>query len=376
MTTTAQNMELARQLRSLTIVREDSPAATAVQAEPANGRVRKPFGWRAGLLLGLAIVVGGLGYGVKTGQAEGWVAQVAALLPQKGEAAKTDVAAAPNVPPPAAAPLVAVTTPAVIGSGYVIAEREVVLRPQIGGRVARLDLEVGDRFAQGQVLAELDDTAATTAVQIATLELALAKQTHARLRIKQDQMGAEVTRLEKLVAKGAVASADLDAARFDTLLMEQDVLAAASAIEVARLQLTQSQQLLVQHRITAPFDGVVVERQASLGDIVASGLNGDAPGIAVLLDTSALAVEVDVSENNLRQLSSGQIAAVTLDAYPDQTFEARVSVIAAKVSAQKGTVAVRLKFTKPPGDSVLANMSAKVSFEPAAKTAELISKGN
>ncbi len=119
----------------------------------------------------------------------------------------------------------------------------------------------------------------------------------------------------------------------------------------------------------APFDGIVVDRQLNPGDIAVSAVDGGpAQGIATLIDPAALTIEVDVSESNLAQIEPGQGAEVQLDAWPGKPLRATVRTVAPKISIQKGTVLVRLKFDHPQV-GVFANMAAKVTFDTSRQTA-------
>ena len=341
---------LMTQLRSLSLKQEQRPAAPA-KARPSSRRL----GW---LVLGTSLAL----------------CSAAALLAEDPAGA---VAALMEVP----APVVAATAPApaavapplapaeVVGSGFVVAERIVVISSPEGGRLAALPFEVGDRFLAGDLLAEMEAPELAAELAVARARSDRAAAAVARAEAVLTEARAVEDRAERLAERGAgtrtgheEAGFAAERARLDLDLARQD--ARIATLEVARLE-----DDLARRRLTAPFDGVVVERLATPGALVPSGMGGDPleGGVLRILDPSALKVVVDVAETRIGAIKPGQAATAALDADPDRPLAMRVEAIAPEASVQKGTVAVRLAFEDgPPPGAVLTNMAAKVTFAPAA----------
>lgn len=379
--------DMLRQLQSLSIERTDS--APQRQVRVPERRRRK---WPMTLLLGciLAGAAGGAWY--KGVLPEGIMEQAAGLgeqwLPEfvldgdwlpgfEGtEAAEPAPPARVAAEEPVAPAPVPVAPPAVVGSGYVVAERELILMPDFGGRLAQVLIETGDRFEAGQVIAVLDGATARTDFGIAEANLSMAEASLAEAEAAVEEARADHDRQIRLAERGSVAKTQAEAARFALVRAERTRDVAARQVEIARLGVARQQEVLDRHRIAAPFGGVVVKRHLNPGDIAVSALDGGpGQGIATLIDPMALTIEVDVAETNLSRITAGQGADVVLDAWPGRSFRATVRTVAPKVSIQKGTVLVRLTFDTPPM-GVFANMAAKVTFDPAEQTAELQQKGN
>lgn len=390
----SNSSDILDQLKSLSIERVDDTAAP--QKAAATVRPRRSFPVKSAVLA-LLLGAGATGvwysgisqaeFAVK-GRAVVAAAVPAEYLPESWRAApEADAAAraAPSTPErlperltvsaepkPVVAPAAA---PSVVGSGYVVADRELVLFPDLGGRIARMDIDTGDAFAAGQVLAVLNSETAEADLAIARASLAAAEAEMAQTEASLKEARAAYARQDQLAARGSVPQTTVEAARFAVLRQESEARVAAQRIEIAQLEIDKIAETIARHTVRAPFAGIVVKRHLNAGDTAPSALSGrDGPGIATLIDPRALTIEVDVAEANLSRIFAGQTARVRLDAYPNRDVRAVVKTIAPKVSIQKGTVQVRLAFETLP-DGVFANMAAKVTFDAPEHTAALSQKG-
>ena len=285
-------------------------------------------------------------------------------------ASPQDGGIAPAVP-------IAVSPQAVIGSGYVVAGRMITLRPEVGGKVVSLPLDVGDHFIAGQVIAGLD-----TATSEIELKISRSQATAALIAVQRNEISLAkaqrtLARTRQLADRGAASQSSLDADELAVLQLSNDLDSARQAAETARLQVERQENTVSLHRIVAPFDGVIVARLAGLGDMVASGTDGGGPrdGIATLLDPDSLIIDVDIAQSNAARIEPGQTAIAVLDAFPDRQFKMRVTTIVPVASMQKGTVTARLEFLTAPA-GVLPNMAAKVTLNPPSLQAKADEKGN
>jgi RND family efflux transporter MFP subunit len=266
---------------------------------------------------------------------------------------------------------------AVIGSGYVVAGRMITLRPEVGGKVVSLPLDVGDHFIAGQVIARLDTTTSEIELKISRSQAAAALIAVQRNQISLAKAQRTLARTKQLADRGAASQSNLDTDELAVLQLSNDLDSARQAAETARLQVERQENTISLHRIVAPFDGVIVARLAGLGDMVASGTDGGGPrdGIATLLDPASLAIDVDIAQSNAARIEAGRAAIAVLDAFPDRQFKMRVTTIVPVASMQKGTVTARLEFLTAPS-GVLPNMAAKVTLNPPSLQAKADEKGN
>jgi RND family efflux transporter MFP subunit len=163
-------------------------------------------------------------------------------------------------------------------------------------------------------------------------------------------------RMKELREKGFVAQAELDAA--DTRLKR------AQAAVVASEAALRSAEVAVEYTlIRAPFDAVVLTKDADVGDIVTplgAAANAKA-AVVTIADMSSLQVEVDVSESNLGRVKAGQPCEIQLDAIPDERFPGFVHMIVPTADRTKASVMVKVRFSAR-NPRVLPEMSARVAF--------------
>jgi len=136
-----------------------------------------------------------------------------------------------------------------------------------------------------------------------------------------------------------------------------------AAIAAARATHRAARVAVEQTLIRAPFDGVVLTKNANVGDVITpfSSALGSQAAVVTMADMSTLEVEADVSESNIGKVQLGQACEVQLDALPGRRFRCEVQRLVPTVDRSKATVTVKVRFVdKDP--RVLPEMSAKVAF--------------
>ena len=248
-------------------------------------------------------------------------------------------------------------------SGYVVAQRKAAVASKVTGRLISLYVEEGSRVRKGQVIARLesDDVAAARDQSEANLDASR----YALEQAKAEFNDAAITfnRNKELIGQGYVAQAEYDAseARFRKARAGVSVAEAAVQASVAALQ---GANVAYEYTlIRAPFDAVVLTKNADIGDIVTPiGAAADAKAAVVsIADMSSLQVEVDVSESNLQQVKTGQPCEILLDALPEYRFRGAVHMIVPTADRTKATVMVKIRFIDS-DNRILPEMSAKVAF--------------
>jgi RND family efflux transporter MFP subunit len=134
------------------------------------------------------------------------------------------------------------------------------------------------------------------------------------------------------------------------------VKASTAALQVAKVSLEYT-------LIRAPFDSVVLTKNADIGDIVSpfSAAANAKAAVVTIADMSSLQVEVDVSESNIQKVTIGQPCEIQLDALPDSRFRGKVHMIVPTADRTKATVLVKARFIDR-DNRILPEMSAKVAF--------------
>jgi RND family efflux transporter MFP subunit len=136
-----------------------------------------------------------------------------------------------------------------------------------------------------------------------------------------------------------------------------------ASVAVARANLKSAEVSVDQTVIRAPFEGVVLTKNANVGDnITPFSSAADSKGAVVTIaDMATLEVEADVSESAIGRIRTGQPCEIQLDAIPGERFAGMVSRIVPTVDRAKATVLVKVRFAGRDA-RVLPDMSAKVAF--------------
>jgi RND family efflux transporter MFP subunit len=246
-------------------------------------------------------------------------------------------------------------------SGYITARRTATVSSEIMGLIKQVDVEEGMQVTQGQILAKLDDTLATVSVNLAQaqVESAVARNQSAIASLAEAQRQHTRTYSNQF-------SSDADKSRALTDLETADAnLANTQAdIKVAGFEAKRQQERLADHIIRAPFDGVVIIKNAQPGEIVSPSSAGGGftrTGICTIVDMDSLEIEVDVNESFIGRVYANQKVEAQLDAYSDWTIPASVIAIIPTADRGKATVKVRIRI-EIKDSKILPDMGVRVAF--------------
>lgn len=248
--------------------------------------------------------------------------------------------------------------------GFVTATRHATVSTRVAGIVRSVNVEAGDRVKEGQILGTLDADLAQRELQLAEgqVQVLASRVTSAEAQLRQAR--SDLAQEEQLYQQKFSSSARLTARQTAADIAQAAVQSARSDLEVARLQVQQQRSMLSNYTIRAPFAGIVTEKNAQMGELIApSGAGGGftRTGLCTIVDTNSLEVVVDVSEQLVTQVKPGQPAELTLYAYEGTVIKGQVSRIMPSADRAKGTLQVRLSILdKDP--RILPDMRARVSF--------------
>jgi RND family efflux transporter MFP subunit len=257
-------------------------------------------------------------------------------------------------------------------SGYVVAQRKAALASKITGRLISLMVEEGSRIKKGQIIARLenDDTTAARDQALAQRKVAEANLDEAKAELNLADLTYD--RNKRLLENRIVSRAEYDNAEARYKRAQAAVAAAEAAIRVSTAAIQGATVALDYALIRAPFDAVVLTKNADIGDIVTPlGAAATAKAAVVTIaDMRSLQVEADVSESNLGLIKAGQPCEIQLDALPDSRFAGVIHMIVPTADRSKASVMVKVRFLDP-DPRILPEMSAKVAFlSRAAKSGE------
>lgn len=257
------------------------------------------------------------------------------------------------------------TRPALLNaSGYVTPRRRATVAAKITGRVVGVYFDEGLHVKEGQVLAKLDDSDAVRAMNSAIADRNASKAAIRDYEVQLKNAEIELGRAEKLKAAGVQSQEVVDNSTMsaDSLRAKIDLAKEQVATYEARIQ--EAQQGIDNTVIRAPFDGIIVSKDAQVGEMVSpisAGGGFTRTGIATLVDMNSNEIEVDVNESYIARVVTDQPVTAVLDAYPDWQIPSKVRTVIPTADRQKATVKVRISFLKL-DPRILPDMGVKVTF--------------
>jgi RND family efflux transporter MFP subunit len=230
----------------------------------------------------------------------------------------------------------------------------------------------GMSVKEGQLLATLDDSDAKRALDaaVADRKSSLAAITDYEVQLKYAQIA--LRRTQELHAAQVQSQDALDVAGTNVDSLKAKIALAKDQVEASATRIEQAQQNVDNCVIRAPFSGIIVSKDAQVGEMVSplsAGGGFTRTGIATIVDMNSNEIEVDVNEAYIARVQPGQKVSATLDAYPDWQIPSHVRTIIPTADRQKATVKVRISFDRL-DPRILPDMGVKVAFlseEPSRK---------
>ena len=220
--------------------------------------------------------------------------------------------------------------------GTLRSSQNVMLRPEVAGRVLSLGFADGARVRAGQVLVQMDDTLQRAEVQQSLAQLSVAKANHKRN--------------QELVAQNFLAQRALDES--------------SAALQVADAQFGLSCARLERMRLIAPFNGVVGIRNVNIGDYVKDGAD-----LINLENIGSLYVDYRLPERFQAKVQPGQTIEVKLDAFAGRLFKAKVEAVDPLIDANGRSIGVRAVLDNTAGEPIAAIAAADAKAPGAVATA-------
>lgn len=288
--------------------------------------------------------------------------------------------------------------------GYVTPAHQILVSPQVSGRLTKLYIEEGRRVAQGDVLGEIETTEYRADYQrsVATLDLSRQRllelengsrpeeidQARAELAESEAQLvqlEAEWRRGSQLVVGKVITTQDYELIESRYRMMQRRVdrlklsLKLATdgprleRIEVARAEVKQAEADVAKTkwrldncRILAPISGTILKKNAEEGNIVNPIAFNGSFSVCDMADLSDLEVSLDIQERDIARVFKGQNCRVrAVDAFPDRNYEGVVARLMPIADRAKGAIQVRVRLTVPADEEgvyLKPEMGVTVSF--------------
>ena len=262
----------------------------------------------------------------------------------------------------------------VVATGRVATVSRAEVGSEISGVVLQRLVQEGDQVKQGDLLVVLKSDELLAQVRQAELALtelassrrpqAAAELASAKAQLEQAsreaarRRNAEAGILSREEVEKAVEAETIARNNYETARVKATALAAGQVEEaLLREQLVVAQAQLAKTKIRAVVAGKVLTRDVEPGDLVQPGQT-----LFTIALTGNTEIRVPLDERNLPQLALQQNATVISDAYPDQSFPARINFIAPSIDPQRGTVEVRLTVDPVP-NFLRQDMTVSVNVE-------------
>lgn len=292
--------------------------------------------------------------------------------------------------------------------GYLKSEKQAAIGAKVAGRVLRVYVKEGQPVAENALLAELEhaDLDETLAAMKASLEAQ--ESSLEAMRVTVDKAKAELDEIESTAAQDerdfaraeqvyrarASSVTDFETARAKHVASRSRRISMAAAVSIAQSRLREaeakSRESQARYReaaqqreymlVRAPFQGVVISKEAEDGESIMPGGLGGASGrgsIVTLADLLNLEVDTDVKEDYISRVKKGQRVSIAVAAVPNTRFRGEVRTIIPMGDRAKGTVKVKVRLD--PGDvkrvndpqaqtfTLFPEMAATVHFQSEGK---------
>lgn len=219
----------------------------------------------------------------------------------------------------------------------------VEVRTPVDGVIASIAVQRGDAIRRGQTLVVLQSEAERAAVESAA-QRAKAEGSIVAARNRIDYATKKLARLNDLIKENFSSQQARDEAEAEKRLAEAELLQATEAREVARVELRRAQELLALRSLSAPFNGVVLDRMLNPGDLAESG-SGRRPVLKVA-QIDPMRVDVLLPPALFGQVRMGMAAQVTARV-GGKAFPAVVRSVDRVIDAASDTFVARLEVANP-----------------------------
>lgn len=266
-------------------------------------------------------------------------------------------------------------------TGSLAGDEQTDVAPQTSGKVVAVGVDLGSHVTRGQMIARLDDVDLKLRVEQAQAQLDQAK---AALGLAEEKIGIKagqpldpnkvpevvnarvaldlaeknLRRAEKLIESGDVSrsSYDQQKAQRDQLkevyesalsLARQNYAAAMNAqanVANAESQLSLARRNLSYAVIASPIEGYVAQRNADVGEYVTTSSN-----VATVVRINPLRIRIDIPEQAIPEVKTGQSVSVTTSAWPDKSFSGQIARLSPNVTASSRTLTVEAEISNSSG---------------------------
>jgi len=241
--------------------------------------------------------------------------------------------------------------------GSLKANETILLCSKIPGNIETIMVDIGDYVKKGQVLLHIDET--NYALLVKQAEAAV-DSTHAAIKQVQaqfEQAEKEYHRATNLLREKVIPQNRFDAAIMAYQSLQETLISAKGQSRQAKAALDLAKKQLIDTKLISPISGVIVDRNVEKGQAIA-------PSVMAMriLDQSKLKIDIDLPDTDYGQIGIGTPAKIIVDAFEDQVFIGKVTIINPKVDIRTRTFRVRIEMPNQ-DDKLVDGMFSTVHLE-------------
>ena len=274
-------------------------------------------------------------------------------------------------------------TSSISASGTVEPEELINVGAQVSGKIMSFGKDANGNTVDyrspvkaGTLLAQIDDVLYAAALREAKAQKLQAEAaiTSAKASIRQAEAKLNLCsinwkRAQELFSKGAMAKSDYDTAEANYISAQADSAAAKAELERANAQLAIADAALIKAQrnldycaITAPVDGIIIDRRVSIGQTVVSSMSASSIFL-IAKDLKRMEVWVSVNEADISHIKPGMLVEFTIDTFPNRTFTGTVKKIRLNATMSQNVVTYIVEVTTDNSDNTLIPyLTANVKF--------------
>ena len=223
----------------------------------------------------------------------------------------------------------------ITATGTIEPVTSVTVGTQVSGIVSHLYVDYNSVVKKGQVIAELDRTNLISELNTAKANLSSAQSS-------LNYQLSNYNRYKELYNKGLVSADEYESARLQYLQAKEQVNTSKESVQKAQTNLGYA-------TITSPIDGVILSKSVEEGQTVAASFN--TPELFVIAqDLTDMRVIADIDEADIGGVKEGQRVSFTVDVFPDDQFEGRVTQVRQQATTESNVVTYEVVISAPNND--------------------------
>src|SRR4051812_38583532 len=257
---------------------------------------------------------------------------------------------------------------AVQATGTLEAVTTVQVGTQVGGIIEELYADFNDFVKKGQVIARLDPTILDTQIEQQRANVTRAEADIERLKVSLADAKQKFERAKALSDKNLLPRTDFETAQVNVDSAQAQIRSSEAALVQAKSQLPTAEVNREHTVITAPIDGIVIQRSVERGQTVNAGMS--APTLYILAaDLTKMQINANIDEADVGTMRTGQHVTFRVDAFPNEAFTGAVKQVRLQPTTVQNVVTYQTVIEVPnPQFKLKPGMTANVSIEIARKS--------